>query len=504
VTGEVSEELQGTDLRQAVLTGVVGPEAAVPLMFKLASALAASAGEQPAAPRPRLEPRHIRVDDTGEPLVLEGSIVPPPAQGDPDGARRDVFGLGITGLFVLRRGHLPPDVLSRLDALIAELDCPPALAATLRRACAPDPAERFATVAELRDALADSVRTCGPYAARMSDPVEDCQLLLRQDPTRLDPYRRLFELYRERGAADRAYCVARALVFLERADATHREFHAQHARTGPIRPRAAVDEERWVKDLMHPGEDLLLGRVLAAITPAVIELRKQGDRALGLRADQQVRDVEGSTITIARSFGFVARVLSLPALPRLFLCPEREGGLAHAHTRPPASVCGKGVLSGVAPVDLTFIVTKHLADCRAEHYVRTLLRADDLSAALAVAKRLAGFDAPVPDLAWLDKLERKVDADARAHLRQLRERFPRFGELHDVQGWLHAVELTAYRAGLLLCDDLVIAARMASADPRLARYGLTAHDVLRELLVFSVSEQCFRLREHLGIAIGAS
>lgn len=274
-------------------------------------------------------------------------------------------------------------------------------------------------------------------------------------------------------------------------------------RPGPIRPRAAIDEERWVKDLMHPGEDLLLGRALAAITPAVIELRKQADKALGLRADQQVPDVEGSTITIARSFGFVGRVLSLPALPRLFLCPDREGGLAHAHTRPPASVCGRGVLSGVDPVDLTFIVTKHLSDCRAEHYVRTLLRAEDLSAALALAKRLAGFDTPLPDLAWLDKLERKVDADARAHLRHLWQRLPRLGELHDIAGWLHAVELTAYRAGLLLCDDLVIAARMASADPRLSRHGLTAQDVLRELLVFSVSEQCFRLREHLGIAIDA-
>ena len=252
---------------------------------------------------------------------------------------------------------------------------------------------------------------------------------------------------------------------------------------------------------MHPGEDLLLGKLLAAITPALIELRAQPDKALGLSLEQQVQDVGASTITIARSFGFVGQVLALPALPRLFLDPQREGGLGHVSARPPASVCGKGALSGLDPVDLTFIVTKHLSDCRSEHFARTLLRAEDLARALVVARRLARSGDPEPDQSWQRKLERKVGPPARAHLEQLGQRFPDLPTPEAIPTWLHAVELTAYRAGMLLCDDLTIPAKMAGADPRLSRHGLTREDVLRELLVFSVSDQYFRLRGHLGITL---
>ncbi len=69
---------------------------------------------------------------------------------------------------------------------------------------------------------------------------------------------------------------------------------------------------------------------------------------------------------------------------------------------------------------------------------------------------------------------------------------------------MQCVELTACRAGFLLCNDLEIAARMIQAEPPLGAVDLTPKEKVEELVLFSVSEAYFRLREALGIQIQIS
>jgi hypothetical protein len=66
---------------------------------------------------------------------------------------------------------------------------------------------------------------------------------------------------------------------------------------------------------------------------------------------------------------------------------------------------------------------------------------------------------------------------------------------------MQAVELTACRAGLLVCSDLETAQRMVASLPSAGPQDLPPKDKLKELVLFSVSEQYFRLREALGIQI---
>ena len=66
---------------------------------------------------------------------------------------------------------------------------------------------------------------------------------------------------------------------------------------------------------------------------------------------------------------------------------------------------------------------------------------------------------------------------------------------------MQAIELTACRAGLLLCADLEIAKKIIGAEAQLPG-DLSPQDKLKELIVFSVSEQYFTLRKGLGIAVG--
>jgi hypothetical protein len=86
-------------------------------------------------------------------------------------------------------------------------------------------------------------------------------------------------------------------------------------------------------------------------------------------------------------------------------------------------------------------------------------------------------------------------------LRLVVRKFMEDGAKANIKRWSQAVELTACRAGLLLCGDLEIAKRIIAAEPQVPG-DLPPQDKLKELVLFSVSPQYFVLRKTLGIAIG--
>src|SRR5207245_5519 len=83
-------------------------------------------------------------------------------------------------------------------------------------------------------------------------------------------------------------------------------------------------------------------------------------------------------------------------------------------------------------------------------------------------------------------------------LRLVVQKFVEDGAKADLKRWLQTIEVTASRAGLLLCADLEIAKKIIAAEPQLPG-DLTPQDKLKELIVFSVSEQYFALRAALVV-----
>jgi hypothetical protein len=89
----------------------------------------------------------------------------------------------------------------------------------------------------------------------------------------------------------------------------------------------------------------------------------------------------------------------------------------------------------------------------------------------------------------------------RDSLRLVVQKFIEDGAKADLKRWMQAVDVSGARAGLLLCADLEIAKKIIAAEPQLPG-DLSPPDKLKELIVFSVSEQYLALRKALGIAIG--
>ncbi|HTU59580.1 MAG TPA: tetratricopeptide repeat protein, partial [Polyangiales bacterium] len=118
--------------------------------------------------------------------------------------------------------------------------------------------------------------------SRVNDAVAQHQVLLKHDPTRRDSYKALYKLFMDARQFDKAWCVAATLSYLRKADDEQRQFYEQYKPEGPIRPRNRLTNERWVKDLLHPDEDFLAGKVFEAVTPAVLRLRAQPDKRWSL------------------------------------------------------------------------------------------------------------------------------------------------------------------------------------------------------------------------------
>ncbi len=338
---------------------------------------------------------------------------------------------------------------------------------------------------------------------RVNDAIEEHQWLLRQDPYKVDSYRSLYRLYFDARAYDKAWCLAATLTFLKKADAEQQQFYQQYKQGGMIRPQSRVDNERWVKDLFHPDEDLFVSKIFEAVAPAIHGLKASTDKALHLHKKHEV-DPASSTVTFARTYGFVAQVLNLNIVPRLFLRPDAQGGLVHVPgSNPPASVCGATLLSGFSPVDLTFVIGRHLAYYRGEHFIRSLLATNsELRMVLLAAMRIAGVAPADPQVdATAVQLQTRLGPAQLEAVRTVTKRFMEAGGKSDVKKWMQSVELTGCRAGFLLANDLETAARMIQSLPPEGPTDLPPKEKIKEIVLFSVSESYFRLREALGITI---
>lgn len=369
-------------------------------------------------------------------------------------------------------------------------------------------AEAFRTAASLKPDDPQQHQILAELYAMMPDKtaqaIEEHQWLLRHDPYRVDSYRALYKLYFDARAYDKAWCLAATLTFLQKADAEQQQFYTQYRPQGPIRPRGRVERNLWFSELMHPDEDRYVSKIMELMAPAVLQVKQVSDKALNIHRLKPV-DPASSTVTFARTFGFVLQVLNIPIQPRLFLQQQSPGGLAHLPgSNPPAVIAGSTLLSGYSPQDLMFVIGRFLTYYLGEHFVRTLFSSHtELRMLLLSALRLSGVAPADPQVdQWAQQIAPHMTPAQTDGLRAVCRKFvDEQGGRADIKRWMQTVELTAVRAGFLVCNDLEVARRMIQAIPPEGSVDLPPKDKLKELVLFSVSESYFKLREALGIQI---
>jgi len=102
---------------------------------------------------------------------------------------------------------------------------------------------------------------------------------------------------------------------------------------------------------------------------------------------------------------------------------------------------------------------------------------------------------------YLDALRKLVPPQMHEQLGVVVQRFVTAKGEADLHKWSNAVDLTATRAGFLVANDLDVAARLVQTEP--VSVGVAEpKDKIRDLIQWSISDEYFTLREHLGLVIG--
>lgn len=343
--------------------------------------------------------------------------------------------------------------------------------------------------------------------ATMPDKTEEAiaehQWLLGADPNRLDSYRALYKLYFDARAYDKAWCIARTLTYFQKADEEQQKFYRQYRQDREIQPKTRLSNENWVKDLMHSEQDIYVSKIMEVIAPAVRASLALPDKKLNLHK-RKPEDLANPSLALARQFKLAQDVLNVTIPVRLFIQKELSGALRdEPRSNPPAIITGYTLLSGYRPVDLAFVCGRHLTYYRGEHFIRTMYSSHtELRTLLLAAMRVVGMgggDASVESTA--KQLAKQMDQAHLDVLKQVVRKFVDAGGQADIKRWMQATEVTALRAGLLLCDDVDTAVRMTQQIASESTADLAPRDKVKEIVIYSISESYFRLREQLGIQI---
>ena len=299
---------------------------------------------------------------------------------------------------------------------------------------------------------------------------------------------------------------------MKKADEEEQRFFDDYRPQGMLAVKGRLDNELWAKHVFHADENLYISKIFEMIAPAALVAKVaqlQASKKLPVLPKQFRQDPATSTVTFAKTFGWAAQVLGVQA-PDLYVRNDVPGAIVAVPANPPASVAGQTVLTGFPPQELTFMCGKHLSHYRGEHYIRTLFPTQsELTIMLFAGVMLAAPSTPMPQdmaaqiRATAQELAKYMQPVQLEHLRLVVKRFIEEGAKANIKRWNQAVELTACRAGMLVCGDLEISKKLIGAEAQ-APGDLSAADKMKEVLLYFVSEDYSIVRRALGVVIAVS
>jgi len=226
------------------------------------------------------------------------------------------------------------------------------------------------------------------------------------------------------------------------------------------------------------------------------------------------RDIANDQLLFSKVFNYVNQVLGVPS-PELYLRPESPGEMDLANAREkahlvPSLVVFSGLLQGRPEKELAYVIAKRLTFMRPDHFVRwphVVPTVAELKIVFLAALKLVQPKFEIKaDVAqgvnqYLHHLQRSVAPQQIEQLAAVVQRFVANKGEADIHKWANAVDMTATRMGFLICNDLEIATRIVQTEP--VSIGVAdPKDKIRDLVLWSVSDEYFALREHLGLQIG--
>ncbi len=327
---------------------------------------------------------------------------------------------------------------------------------------------------------------------------------LRRNPYRVESYKALRALFAVAQKRDAEWCLCQALSVLRLAEPDEEVTYKKHRAETAAPAQSALDADGFGR-LMHADLDPLLTQVFALIEPSILRARTQPLEAMGYDP-RTALDCAMHPYAVSQTLLYAAGVLGMPA-PIVFQDGDEPGSLGMVHALTPAIVLGRAAFEGQPSTQaLAFAAGRHLAYFRPGFYVRHLVpTGTGLKAWLFAAIKVCVPQFPIAS----DNQGQVNDAMAelipdffgaqKERLASAVSKVLQAGGALDLKKWVASIDLTTDRVGFLLAHDLQTSTEVvrATADSS----SVSVKERMKELVLFSVSEEYFALRERLRIAV---
>ncbi len=324
---------------------------------------------------------------------------------------------------------------------------------------------------------------------------------LQISPFRIASYQALFKAYFEAREFDRAWCMASALTLLQQAKPEEEEFYKRYLPPTVPEPRRPLGPDH-LRRLYHSELDVELTSILATVAVSLREDYAGDLKRWGVGRRDRI-ELTAPELVMARMRHAIEK-LGLQPAPQFYVRKDFSG-VANANTEPPALVLGGDMLSGKTERELGFLAARNIALLRPEFYLASAYPATEhlkvfFYAAFALATGAVPGDAPLDTVTPLVNALRRLPEPVLAPLRNQTAAYLNSGVNPDLSRWLRSVDHTANRIGLLLSGDL----RQAIASVKNEQFLIgkaSVKDKVKELILFSISDEYAALRRELGIAL---
>jgi tetratricopeptide (TPR) repeat protein len=327
--------------------------------------------------------------------------------------------------------------------------------------------------------------------------------ILKRDIRQMSSFHKLFRLYISQQAYDEAWCVAQALVYLRHVKPDEKEFFDQHYSRALTEIRKPLEHDQWIC-LKHGKKSHLMDQLFECLyryNAPVMTRSHQKD--FGVHKRKGLISPKEST-AFNRVFEYISRITQFERLSCYF-APSGVSGLRAMNTQPSAVLVGQDMTRSVTQQVLAFSIAKTLYLMTPHALMSTLdldydSRRNRLMMIIFTLMKMAGVEVAQFDDRLLDVYKKISPIDARKlsdFLQEMQDN-PR---IHlDVSRWLEGLDHTANRLGFLMCNDLSAAAQ-AIRNESIPMSKVSVSDRIKDLVLFSISDEYFQLRKSLGMTI---
>jgi tetratricopeptide (TPR) repeat protein len=371
-----------------------------------------------------------------------------------------------------------------------------------------DPDNALRADTDRAEILAELHVVAGPDSADKA--IDQHRRMLDREPFKYDSYTALARLYADTHQHDKRWCLSRTLAFLRKASADEVAFYEQYKPRGLVKPKHAMTPDVWSK-LKHADENRDISAIFGACWQSVAAMKAFPHKDLGIKREDR-RELAGDPLVFSKLFLHAAQMLNV-VVPDVFLIDDgKTAEIQLANTIDKKELCPSfmvrpHLLQGKTEREIAFLSARRLAYLYPEYFLRLLLPTNtELMVVLLSATAIAqpGFAVP-PNMAttvqqYVPEMRKRLAPHALDQLAAAAQRFIKAAPALDLAKWSHAVDAATHRAGFVVCGDLEVAARTIAAEPPVLG-APKIKDKLKELVLFSISEELFAVRARLGIAI---